>query len=558
MSAERDARLDDPSAPDDGSAPASNPRRATVATLVALCCVGTFVIKWFVNQPRTFVGYGDVANYYTVARNLALGTGFQIDYVWNFLSDPQGMPTPSNVWWMPLPSLLCALGMKLGDVGYAAAQSSMIVLTSLVPWAVYLLGRDLFGRTSTGLLGALAATSFHLFMDQPCAPLSHGPYLLLSTWTLWLVVRAVRSDRWLPACGGAIALTQLARSDGVLLFVTLTIALLVAGRRPRLRAIVGTLAAYAVLMAPWWLHNLEVHGAIMPRGPLKAALMRTYPEWYSPPGAVSLESYLSEGWEPILQAKLEVGRRNLVTLATGMTSGATRRRQAWDEPSVVALMALSWLGAAFTLRRRFVFVWAHAAALWAFYSLLFTAVGPESFRTGVYSLYPFLILCAADALRRVSGWASPPWLHARRRTTASTVTCIAVLGWIGVGQFLFARDTLAGKGGDITRLGREFEALDQYVLQPRGLHDGVVMARNVHALHAHTGLRCVQIPYGDIDAIRDVARRFGVDHVLLQAAPGKPWWPAAFEQIDELPDFRPVLAPTMLGDRRVAIYRFEP
>ncbi|HTE05851.1 MAG TPA: hypothetical protein VK824_06625, partial [Planctomycetota bacterium] len=58
------------------------------------CCLATLVCKWLVNQPRTGLGHGDVSFYYTVAKNLATGRGFIIDYIWNLWDRPQGIPTP--------------------------------------------------------------------------------------------------------------------------------------------------------------------------------------------------------------------------------------------------------------------------------------------------------------------------------------------------------------------------------------------------------------------------------------------------------------------------------
>ncbi len=83
---------------------------------------------------------------------------------------------------------------------------------------MYLLGRELFGGRLVPLLGAALASSFHLFMDQPCAPLSHGPYVVLAPLAFWLMLRAARTGRGWIWAGAAIAATQLARSDGLLLF----------------------------------------------------------------------------------------------------------------------------------------------------------------------------------------------------------------------------------------------------------------------------------------------------------------------------------------------------
>ena len=163
-----------------------------VPVWVALCCVATMIAKFVINEPRVAVNHGDISFYYVVAKNLAEGRGFVIDYIWNFWNHPEGIPTPSNVWWMPLPSALCALGMKLFGVSYTVAQGTMIVASSVMPLVMYLLGRELFRNVAVGLLGATVAVTFHLFMDQPSAPLSHGPFVVLCSLSLWLIVRSLR------------------------------------------------------------------------------------------------------------------------------------------------------------------------------------------------------------------------------------------------------------------------------------------------------------------------------------------------------------------------------
>src|SRR5689334_8480055 len=112
------------------------------AAAVAALCVLSLIAKLVINAPRTGLNHGDVSFYYTVAKNLAEGRGFVIDYVWNFWNDPRGFPTPANVWWMPLPSMVCALGMALFGTSYAVAQTSMIVATSVTPLLVFLLARE--------------------------------------------------------------------------------------------------------------------------------------------------------------------------------------------------------------------------------------------------------------------------------------------------------------------------------------------------------------------------------------------------------------------------------
>jgi hypothetical protein len=55
-------------------------------------------------------GYMDAEYYYAGGLRLAEGSGFSEPFLWNYLNDPVGLPTPSHTYWMPLASILAALG----------------------------------------------------------------------------------------------------------------------------------------------------------------------------------------------------------------------------------------------------------------------------------------------------------------------------------------------------------------------------------------------------------------------------------------------------------------
>lgn len=546
------------------AAPASPPpvRRLDLALALALCLL-SLLAKLQANAPRTGLNHGDVSFYYTVAKNLAEGRGFVIDYVWNFWDGPQGFPVPSNTWWMPLPSLICAAGMALFGVEYGVAQASMIAFSSLLPLVAWFLARELCGGRLVPLLAAALASSFHLFLDQPCAPLSHGPYVVLASLALALALRAGRTGRGWALAGGAVALTQLARSDGLLLAASAASAWLLLARAPRpawWRCSLAFLAGYALLMSPWWAHNLAQIGALQPGGSLRAMYLREYEQWYSLPESVTRETWLADGWEPVLKLKDSVRRRNLETLTRGLVIGAADREEAWESPAVVATLALAWAGVAVALvrratRRPVLVVAGHAALEFAFYTLVFTAVGPESFRSGMYSLYPaFLALAALALVQGLTAAArllpGPPERAARAAAAAALLLAALLLA----GHWARGAQAVASKARAIDHLN-EFYAQFREKLLPRLGPDPVIMARDVHELHALTGVRCVQIPYEPEPVIRETARRFGVTHLLLLGDPERPARPA-LRDIDRLPWYEQVFSGRPTGEV-LRVYRFR-
>ncbi len=93
--------------------------------LVALVIVAAF---------QTAPGYMDAEYYFSGGVRLAGGYGFSEMIVWNYLSDPQGLPHPSHAYWMPLASILAFLGMKaLGSLQFTAGRAGFILVAACLP-----------------------------------------------------------------------------------------------------------------------------------------------------------------------------------------------------------------------------------------------------------------------------------------------------------------------------------------------------------------------------------------------------------------------------------------
>jgi hypothetical protein len=193
----------------------------------------------------------------------------------------------------------------------------------------------------------------------------------------------------------------------------------------------------------------------------------------------------------------------------------------------------------------------------AFYSLLFTAVGPESFRTGMYSLYPALLVCTALAV--VQGcWLLFGLLRQpeTRRERLAVVAAAMIVALLMAGQLAWAKDSMERKARSIDELNAFYTTLREKVLPLLG-PDPVIMARDVHELHALTGVRCVQIPYENEPAIRATAQRYGVTHILLIGDPDQPSLRPGLKNIDQLPYYELQTSGKASG-QLVRIYRIKP
>src|SRR5450755_1244026 len=76
-------------------------------------------------------GYTDAYYYFNAAQRLVQGKGLTDAAVWTYLGIPptvSGLPIPSHLYWMPLASLVAALGMILGGSTFDGAQIVFVAL----------------------------------------------------------------------------------------------------------------------------------------------------------------------------------------------------------------------------------------------------------------------------------------------------------------------------------------------------------------------------------------------------------------------------------------------
>src|SRR5512145_2711437 len=89
----------------------------------------------FIAQFQHIPGYLDSDYYFAGGIQLVKGGGFTEPYLWNYLDGTTSLPHPSHSYWMPLASIVSALGMWVtGQATYASAKLPFIIIAaSVVP-----------------------------------------------------------------------------------------------------------------------------------------------------------------------------------------------------------------------------------------------------------------------------------------------------------------------------------------------------------------------------------------------------------------------------------------
>ena len=410
--------------------------------------VAAFVVRALAATLHADPAYPDSFYYVNVARALARGDGFSVDYVWNFVdvggrlpANPT-LPIPSNGHWMPLAELVqVPFVWLLGETALAAALPFWILGAAVAP-VTYWIGRDAglprIASIAGGVLVALPLGTTP-FLVQPD---NFALFMLLGAVALWICARAVtgrENVRLLYAAGGlVVGLATLSRNDGVLLGIPFALAFVAARvREARARreppgpasridwtAALLCATAFLVVVGPWFARQLAVFGSLAPSAANGRILWITdYQQLFSVSTETTLASFLAQGPGSLLASRV----RGLIDALKWFAIA----------PLLVFLVPPLLAGAWRHRRNRAFWPWfLYAGTLFAFSAALFAVhVDHGTFLHSAVALVPHAyLLCAAGvgvlvetAARRLRHWDAP---RATRNFTV-IVLVVAALGTAG-------------------------------------------------------------------------------------------------------------------------------
>src|SRR5512133_1120203 len=176
----------------------------------------TSAISYF----ETIPGYLDSDYYFAGGIQLATGKGFSEPYLWNYLDGTTSLPHPSHSYWMPLSSIIAAVGMWLtGQITYTSARLLFILIAALIPPLTAALAYTFSQRNDLSIAsGVLASFSVchapFVGVTDNFSPfmLFGGLYFLV---TPQLIQDSTRTRNWF-LLGLLSGLMTLSRSDGLL------------------------------------------------------------------------------------------------------------------------------------------------------------------------------------------------------------------------------------------------------------------------------------------------------------------------------------------------------
>lgn len=456
-------------------------------------------------QFQRFPGYLDSDYYFGGGIQLAEGRGFTEPYLWNYLDDPQGLPHPSHGYWMPLSSIIAALGMwSTGQTTFQAGRLGFLLLAALVPVATAALAFRFSQRRDLSLISGLLAVFSIYYAPFLAVPDNYGLYLVLGG--LYFLTLGSRRTYSYFILGLLAGLLTLARSDG-LLWLGLTLLLIVwrflsdkwAGAASI--NLLLALAGFLLIMGPWFWRNYSIYGTLLAPGGGHLLWLKTYDETFIyPANQLTMQSWLAQGWDKIISARLAALRWNLLNAFAaqgGVFLFPFILIALWQyrKDERVCLGALAWLGLLLVM------------------TLIFPYAGSRGgfFHAGA-ALQPLWWTLAPLGLETVVAAARKRnmFTPAAFKVFQAALVVIAIL----MTAVIISIRVLPGWGE-----GEQNYPRAEAFLQQNGIQSGdVVMVRNPPGYYLLTGRSAIVVPYGDEASMLDVAARYHAKYLIVEAA----------------------------------------
>lgn len=461
-------------------------------------------LQFAVSRLQTIPGYLDADYYFSGGVQLARGNGFTEPYLWNYLDDPQGIPHPSHGYWLPLASLITALGMWLtGSQSYEAGRLFFILLAALVPPLTAALSFRFFQNAAFAWTSGILAIFpvFHLpFLPVPD---NYGIFMLAGGM-IFLLADRPRPWFWMGLMAGCLSL---ARSDG-LLWLALIFLLIVWRVRDEnlpfaslIRFGVLAFLGFILVMGPWYLRNLNVFGAIMSPAGGRVLALTSYEETFIYPASkLTIEAWLASGWNEILKVRWWAFTNNIQTviaaqghlilfpfIALGMYLLRKDRR--------VQLGLMAWI--MLFLVMTFIFP--------------FAGVRGSFFHAGA-ALQPLFWVLTPYGLEKVVAWARKKNRFTEHAYVVFRVALIQIVILLSAWVVWFRVVQNGWEEGELS-----YPAVERFLVEHGAQADEPIIVLSAPGYYMMTGRPAFVQPYGDVNTLLEVAKRYHVRYFAFEA-----------------------------------------
>ncbi|HIP73290.1 MAG TPA: hypothetical protein EYH05_18055 [Anaerolineae bacterium] len=502
--------------------------------------------------------YMDAYYYTTNGRRLADGYGFTEEVIWQYLDNPESIPTPSHSYWMPLPSMLAAVGYTFTD-RFVGAQLPFWLLAGLLPVLTYVISlqfTDERWQVWAACLFTAVGGYYSRFLNQPS---TFAPFAWTGGLTLlflaWAHIR--HSGKWWLLAGVTTGLAHLTRADGVLLLGIGGLMWLFEIRDWRLEIgdwkrqlisnpaagsgqvlqspifhLILLLAGYLLIMGGWFIHNWQVMGRPLPTSGTQTLFLTYYDDIFAYGRTITLSDYLAWGWQNILQSKIQgvsmaaqtfIAVSGLVFLGPFITWAWIkwgRQREKWG-----LLRPLTWYAPALFLAMSLVFTWPGQRG-----GLLHSSA----------ALWTWMMTLAAGGIGIAVDWVAKRLKHWQPEKAKPIFAGLFILIALVI-SFATLRSSEEEEPLFFQQVG---EMVPDTV---------VVMSGNAPAFYYFTGIKSISVPNEPVEGMLEAAAQFNATYLILDENRPRPLAPL-YEGSEESPNVE------YLGEYfdRFKLYKLHP
>ena len=472
------------------------------------------LVPFGVSRFQTMPGYMDADYYFAGGIQLAEGKGFTEPYLWNYLDDPQGLPHPSHTYWMPLASIVSAIGMWItGQSTYAAGRASFILLSACIPLLTASLAYDVSRQTRLAMVSGLLSI-FPLYYT-PFMPVPDNYALYMTFGSIFLLL-APRRETWIPVALGALAgLLTLARSDGLLWLglAGLTVMWKASTRQDGTRTnfaewlksviFAGLLAlvGYLLVMGGWHVRNMNLFDSFMTPGGGRLLWLENYNQTFIyPPENLNRDGFIQAGWDAAWEDRgmaFDANFGNMFAAQGGIFLFPFILIGLWNLRN--------------DLRTKI------AVTGWLILFIVMTVIFPFAGSRGSFfhagaAFQPYWWVVAPIGLDLVTQWVRKRGLFTDPNAPLFFQVILVMLAIIMTGYLVHFRVIASGWAKDDVIYPQVEEKLIE-----NGINSGdVVIVRNPPGYFLASARPAVSLPFGDESTILAVAEKFGARYLILE------------------------------------------
>ncbi|HSJ89490.1 MAG TPA: hypothetical protein VK909_19925 [Anaerolineales bacterium] len=473
-----------------------------------------FLVPFGVSRFQTLPGYMDADYYFVGGMQLAQGKGFTEPYIWNYLDNPQRLPHPSHTYWMPLASIISAIGMWItGQSTYAAGRASFILLSALVPLLTATLAYTVSRQTPLAMVsGILSIFSLYYTPFMP-VPDNYALYMLFGGAFLLL---APRREWWISVSLGALAgLLTLARSDGLLWLGLAGLTVLwkyttneegskftsIQWVQRIIPAGLLALVGYFLVMGGWHIRSLNLFGAFMTPGGGRLLWLQNYNQTFIyPPEDLTREGFVTAGWTAALQDRLMALKSNL---------GNTLAAQ--GEIFLLPFILIGLWKLRHNLPTKI------AVTGWIILFVVMTVIFPFAGSRGSFfhagaAFQPFWWVAAPIGLDAVINWARRRGKLPDENAPVFFQVVLVLLAVLMTAYLVNFRVIASGWAKD----DFIYPVVEQKLIDSGIRPQDIVIVRNPPGYFLASGRQSVSLPFGDESTILAVANRFDATYLILE------------------------------------------